>query len=423
MDDSALEPIRAQTKQLKDEWRKAYETLEANPSVYEPYLQNASLRQLDEGIETISYWLDRSRAPRGFAPTFHLAKSLAATSLASALTAVQALRRNEYGFFPNLLVALNQMTSALHSMLIYSDKSEARGTVANLGAKLAEALALVGTAQRELATKSEQLASASELLSRIEAAASTLSEHETSSDAHVTEILAHEKVAKEHLSAIEAIKVDSTKTFETFKELETRNETLQLHLQQQEQSLAALTRKAEKQQDLITALLPKGASAGLASAFALRVGQIEWTKRMWMGAFILSVLVLAYLGYSATEDVAGLSAEHLTTYLLRRLPLAGPLIWLGWFSAIQYGNTLRIQEDYAFKEATSKAFAGYRDHLEHLATVSLPDGDSAMTLLAARTIEILANEPLRVFGRTDGDATPASSILDRSGLKRKVDKA
>ena len=103
--------IRAQAKQLKDEWTATLPTLEASPTVFQPYLPTASLSQVTEAIDTITYWLDRVRAPSGFAPMFHLARSLAATSLASGVAAVQAIRRGEYPFFAHLLVAINQMAS------------------------------------------------------------------------------------------------------------------------------------------------------------------------------------------------------------------------------------------------------------------------------------------------------------------------
>lgn len=409
-EESSIEQVRAQNKQLIAEWRQVYATLETNPSVYQPYLQNATLRQVDEAMETICNWLERSRAPRGFAPTFHLARSLAATSLGNALTAVQALQRGEYSFFPNLLVALNHMISALHSMLIFSDRSEARDAVASLGGKLAESLSLLDTAQEELAKKSQALSSADELVQRIEGAASKIQDQATAADQHVAEITEYEKAAKEQAAAIDQLKTGASETAGSFEELLGKNAALQKRLEEQDNALAELVDRARDQQDLIAALLPKGASAGLASAFALRVGQVEWTKRLWMAAFGLSVIVLTILGYFTQREIAALGAEQMTTNLLHRLVVAGPLVWLGWFSAIQYGNTIRVQEDYAFKEATSKAFAGYRDHLEHLATVSLAEGYSAMNLLAAKTIEVLSNDPLRLFGKTDRDAAPTSSI-------------
>ena len=130
----------------------------------------------------------------------------------------------------------------------------------------------------------------------------------------------------------------------------------------------------------------------------------------------MAVFVGAMAGlFSLAVRIIGLQAgtsQALWQLILQRLPLAAPMIWLGWFSAVQYGNTLRVQEDYAFKEATSKAFAGYRDHMEHLASVSLAEGNTAMTLMAQKTIEILAQEPLRIFQDIGKDSAPTHGLVD-----------
>jgi hypothetical protein len=86
------------------------------------------------------------------------------------------------------------------------------------------------------------------------------------------------------------------------------------------------------------------------------------------------------------------------------------MIWLGWFSAIQYGNVLRLKEDYAFKEATSMAFAGYRDHMKHLSDVSEPDAGTALNKLALVTISILGNDPLRLLQGQSSDVSPLDKI-------------
>jgi hypothetical protein len=145
-------------------------------------------------------------------------------------------------------------------------------------------------------------------------------------------------------------------------QLETTNRDMKEKLSQQIQVVGQLTERAQKQEDLISHLLPAAASAGLASAFALRVRQVERTKWIW-----LSVGGLALTALNVLQDVAPAGAQ-VWWQLLHRLPIAGPLIWLGWFSAIQYGNVVRLQEDYAFKEATSKAFAG----IEIISNISRP---------------------------------------------------
>ena len=146
--------------------------------------------------------------------------------------------------------------------------------------------------------------------------------------------------------------------------------------------------------------------------FAARGTQLEWTKWGWIVVFVTAVGVLAAFAWNLSKITALPSGITWSEYLVFRALLSAPLIWLGWFSAIQYGNVVRVQEDYAFKEATSKAFQGYRDHMEHLASVDDPaTSTNALNLLAQRTIEILAREPLRIFGKADSDASPASGLL------------
>jgi hypothetical protein len=174
--------------------------------------------------------------------------------------------------------------------------------------------------------------------------------------------------------------------------------------------LVEIEKHASEQSALIDSLLPKGASAGLAAAFASRGKDLNTTKIVWMSVFIATVAALGALALVLATDEPK-SGGAFILHILQRLPLAAPLVWLGWFSAVQYGNTVRVQEDYAFKEATSKAFQGYRDHMEHLADVNDVESRTALNLLSVRTIEILAREPLRIFGKSHHDATPATGVI------------
>lgn len=97
--------------------------------------------------------------------------------------------------------------------------------------------------------------------------------------------------------------------------------------------------------------------------------------------------------------------------LLNKLPWVGPLIWVGWFSAIQYGNTIRVQEDYEFKEATAKAFIGFRDHMEHLSKINNQEGENAMNQLAIKTIQVLSNEPLRIYKHAESESIPSNKMF------------
>jgi hypothetical protein len=177
----------------------------------------------------------------------------------------------------------------------------------------------------------------------------------------------------------------------------------------------------EKEAELVSALLPRAASAGLASGFASRAKQLQPAKLGWTVGFLTSIGFLMYFAF----QIVGLDlvdTDDLWRHVLHRMPLAAPFVWLGWFSAVQYGNALRMQEDYAFKEATCKAFIGYRDHMEHLASVDAEEGHSAMNLLAGETIRILAQEPLRILQRSHKDVSPTQGLLDGLLKHRKAER-
>ncbi len=60
--------------------------------------------------------------------------------------------------------------------------------------------------------------------------------------------------------------------------------------------------------------------------------------------------------------------------------------------------------------------------MEHMANVQLEEANTAMTLLAAKTVSILANEPLRIYNKYERDASPANSILSTFGIGKNKSK-
>jgi hypothetical protein len=407
-----LDAIRQQFLTLEETWQGVLSAVSSNPALYEPHLKGATPTQINEVVSMLGHWLKRTRAPKGFAPTFHLASGLTATGLAAAVNAAQALARGEYGHFPSFVLALNQMVAGLHSMLLFGDAGEAREAVAALGGRLAEALALVETAQRELASRTSLLESAQAKLSALDDAVERIESVSRAAQEAATAATSHAEAAGKSLAASRQSATESEPLRKEAADLLEKAEDLQVSLTSAQKELAEVTSKSRHQQELIDALLPKGASAGLASAFAGRVAQLERTKWIWASVFAVGIGLLFLVAWQELTALPLHPSTPVWEILLQRLPFAAPAVWIGWFAAIQYGNTLRVQEDYAFKEATSKAFAGYRDHMEHLASVSLKEGNTAMLLMAQKTIEILSHEPLRIFQGTDKDASPGHSVIN-----------
>ncbi|MEW6002706.1 MAG: hypothetical protein AB1638_08690 [Nitrospirota bacterium] len=414
-----MEELKEKMQEFKTIWDALYEKIKDTPDIWKPYLPYSSLIELNEIVSTLNYWLDRLRAPSGFAPSYRLAVALAGTSLNSTLNSLKKLQGDDYNHFTVFLTGLNQLISALHSATVFADENQSREAIGNLGGKLSESLSLLDTAQQELKNKLDVVERTNEVVERVNKQAEEINQQFEKIKEHGEIITGINKNAEEKVSLIKEDETTITKYKEEISGLLQQSQKLQDRLEEQEKGLSDLSIKNKEQQELISALLPKGASAGLASAFAHRGLQVEKTKWIWMGIFIISIVALAIWSYFIVKMPPG-GNQELWVVILQRIPLAAPFIWLGWFSAIQYGNTIRVQEDYAFKEATSKAFAGYRDHMEHLANVNLSEANTAMTLLSEKTIEVLSREPLRIYQKAERDATPAKSFLDI--LKRKKDE-
>lgn len=140
---------------------------------------------------------------------------------------------------------------------------------------------------------------------------------------------------------------------------------IQTSNEEAQKSLNQLIEKAKEVNKALEELLPGSTSAGLASSFYNKVQQLKWSKRCLLSGFIVSILALSYL----TMPMLDTSINQDTSIwkeFFHRLPLLFPPIWLGWFFARSYGHANRLQEKYAYKEAMSRAFQGYRKQMEEV---------------------------------------------------------
>jgi len=412
-----MEDVRSEYQQFKTDWEAIYESLKGDPKVVSAHLGSLTLDQLNEVVGVLSDWFTKTRSPVGFTPVFHLARNLASLSVSSAKTASQAIKAGQYTHFPTLISSLNQILPALHTMLAYSGRDGIQ-TVEDMAIRLSEGIQLVNTAQSELSKKKELLEQSQEIANQIANDKDEVEKLKAS-------ILADADGAK---TTREALEKNSREIETVFKKSLEHGKSTEATLQSAKDTMAMLEKGKKELNDLqdkcaelnerIESLLPSAASAGLASSFALRVKRLQFGKWVWAGIFLISVGGLLYIArhffdVTATQTTTPLTLEQIALQLLLRLPITAPLVWMGWFSAVQYLNTVRLQEDYAFKEATSIAFEGYRKYAEHIAAVNSPDGNNALSLLTLETIAILAKDPLRIFQKVEEDASPASGILQR----------
>lgn len=471
-----MEDEKQQFDAIKAVWAVVRKNALSDPTAWKPHLPYSNLSIVDEAVEMVSTWVQRVRAPNGFSTGYHLAKSVALTQLPGLLDTAKQLEAGKYNFLPSFVNQLVNILSAIHTMAVYAPKNKNKSVNADLSAELAQALSLLNTAQDELSKKVELLDESEKVCEAVqecyEAADKVrdsvgLSEEEVEKrkghireihdlvDNDLKEIVAlkeefivrvgeHKKkyelaldghdedygrLVSEHGKAYETLLGEHQDEYASMlDEFESKqsvivqsNVDLNADLVEMKEELERLQEKCREQEGVIDSILPRGASAGLASAFAIRGKQLEGTKWVWLVLFVSSLISLSVFANS----LIGLEVADGSSYwdqLLGRMPLVAPLVWLGWFSAIQYGNIIRVQEDYAFKEATSKAFQGYRDHMEHLRSVDLDGAQTALTLLSETTINVLGKEPLRIYGKTEQDASPTHSLAQLVGWREKKSK-
>lgn len=134
--------------------------------------------------------------------------------------------------------------------------------------------------------------------------------------------------------------------------------------------------------------LQKAVGVSLFTAFdnrrtTLAAGTVLWSKVL-CGATVTAI-VFAWWFVENLHEIQ-------TPLLLARLTIAIPITFLIIFSAKQYANERRAEEEYAFKSAISVSLESYRDLLERMRRDGM-DIDFARTLL----LEIFDNPVRRLY--------------------------
>lgn len=187
-----------------------------------------------------------------------------------------------------------------------------------------------------------------------------------------------------------------------------------------ETHLAELEKVAADRLKVIEALLPGATSAGLASAFNDRRAYFTQPQIIWQCFFVTSILSLLGLAFwelshfpESNNPASDLSWDRLLVSLLRRLPIALPLIWLAIHSAHKAALAQRVEEDYAFKETVSRAFEGYRREMAELGEKAVPN--SVLLRLCEGVLSVITDPPGRIYEKHKLNTTPLEQFADSVG--------
>jgi hypothetical protein len=185
-------------------------------------------------------------------------------------------------------------------------------------------------------------------------------------------------------------------------------------VQKYEEELIALKRQATELHQKIESLLPNATSAGLASAFRNQQVRFKSPQRNWLLTFIVSVALLLGAGFVGLPGlwpgaVREESWDAILRHFVSRLPLIVPLVWVAIFAGRNYMLALRVEEEYAFKEALSTAFEGYKREMADV-PMSESGAQSPLVILCDGVLQALSARPGRIYEGNHDDITPLTPL-------------
>jgi hypothetical protein len=180
-----------------------------------------------------------------------------------------------------------------------------------------------------------------------------------------------------------------------------------------EKRVAELTAQIEELKNRVEGLLPGATSAGLASAFQTQANRFSATQGRWFqmffGCIVALVLVAAPSFFSAFGTASKQWEEILRGFALR-LPIVVPLVWLAIYAGRNYMLSLRLEEDYAYKEAISRAFEGYKREMQQIEQSDAAN-PTPLNTLCANALKAIAERPGRIYEGKSEDISPLSETI------------
>jgi hypothetical protein len=189
-----------------------------------------------------------------------------------------------------------------------------------------------------------------------------------------------------------------------------------------EQKVEALKIQLQSLIERVESLLPGATSAGLASSFNKQRSRFVGPQKQFLWTFVVCIGILVVLaipsflsaigwGSHPTDQTWNAAWRNLTL----RLPIVLPVVWLAIYAGRNYMMSLRMEEDYAYKEAISTAFEGYKREMEQI-TASESQNPTPITILCTNILRAIAERPGRIY---EGKQRDINLLTEIQGLAEK----
>ena len=295
----------------------------------------------------------------------------------------------------NIVKAAETGTARLVEIEALKDSAETTLKSVTESAKVAsEAASKTGKAQQEAKGLSDDAA----------ALTATIAEHQKTTSENVTQTEALLKQARVGEANVKVIPEHLSKS----DEISTGHE----------KRVDALTQELQRLIDKVEGLLPGATSARLASSFNKQRSRFEGPQRQWLLTFVTCIVFLVVLAVPSFLSAIGWwghptdqSWTSAGRSLILRLPILAPVVWLAIYAGRNYMMSLRMEEDYAYKEAISTAFEGYKREMEKI-TADQNQNPTPLTILCTNILKAIAERPGRIYEGKQRDINLLGEIQD-----------
>jgi hypothetical protein len=180
-----------------------------------------------------------------------------------------------------------------------------------------------------------------------------------------------------------------------------------------EMQVAELTKELEQLLIRVDKLLPGAASASLASSFNAQKQRFAEPQKRWLRTFVGCIVglvvvalpsFLAALGIPIWLHPTDQAPTEIWRGFLLRMPIVIPLVWLAIYAGRYYMLSLRLEEEYAYKEAVSTAFEGYKREMKDIDAGEAAN-PSPLTKLCTNILAAIAERPGRIYEGKHSDIT------------------
>lgn len=174
-----------------------------------------------------------------------------------------------------------------------------------------------------------------------------------------------------------------------------------------EKQLSELNKEFEEFNEKLKNLLPAATGVGLAKSFNDRKVALRYTMFGYLALFLLVICGFIGVGiWALNADIK--TFREFSLFVLERTPIIAGLILLEEFSRRQFAASVKLEEDYAYKESISIAFDGFKNAMTD---IDITGKETLANTFSSQVIRTLGERPGRLMEVPDANSKITEDAL------------